>query len=144
MVVKLCLKSLQEFVRLQTFNRSGFQQIQLDIQFLRNPVKEIVEDEAAFDFLLDEVIGKCFYNMRQQENSLLGKTKLEFLQLLPLISSYCFFYIFLFFLPRKTRNIFLFLLLLLMFISFSLNGWGIFFINLLFGFGIQAQCTMIL
>lgn len=64
MVVKLCLKSLQEFVRLQTFNRSGFQQIQLDIQFLRNPVKEIVEDEAAFDFLLDEVIGKCFYNMR--------------------------------------------------------------------------------
>ncbi|PON72395.1 Vacuolar protein sorting-associated protein [Trema orientale] len=56
MVVKLCLKSLQEFVRLQTFNRSGFQQIQLDIQFLRNPLKEIVEDEAAIDFLLDEVI----------------------------------------------------------------------------------------
>ncbi|TKY61716.1 Vacuolar protein sorting-associated protein 51-like [Spatholobus suberectus] len=54
--VKLCLKSLQEFVRLQTFNRSGFQQIQLDIQFLRTPLKEIVEDEAAMDFLLDEVI----------------------------------------------------------------------------------------
>ncbi|XP_015868841.2 vacuolar protein sorting-associated protein 51 homolog [Ziziphus jujuba] len=56
MVVKLCLKSLQEFVRLQTFNRSGFQQIQLDIQFLRTPVREAVEDEAAIDFLLDEVI----------------------------------------------------------------------------------------
>ncbi|XP_021904435.1 vacuolar protein sorting-associated protein 51 homolog [Carica papaya] len=55
-VVKLCLKSLQEFVRLQTFNRSGFQQIQLDIQFLRNPVKQAVQDEAAIDFLLDEVI----------------------------------------------------------------------------------------
>ncbi|RWR94284.1 vacuolar protein sorting-associated protein 51 [Cinnamomum micranthum f. kanehirae] len=55
-IVKLCLKSLQEFVRLQTFNRSGFQQIQLDIQFLRNPLKEIVEDEAAIDFLMDEVI----------------------------------------------------------------------------------------
>ncbi|XP_043721536.1 vacuolar protein sorting-associated protein 51 homolog [Telopea speciosissima] len=54
--VKLCLKSLQEFVRLQTFNRSGFQQIQLDIQFLRSPLKEIVEDEAAIDFLLDEVV----------------------------------------------------------------------------------------
>ncbi|XP_061338409.1 vacuolar protein sorting-associated protein 51 homolog [Gastrolobium bilobum] len=54
--VKLCLKSLQEFVRLQTFNRSGFQQIQLDIQFLRIPLREIVEDEAAIDFLLDEVI----------------------------------------------------------------------------------------
>ncbi|KAL5561010.1 hypothetical protein UlMin_030757 [Ulmus minor] len=56
MVVKLCLKSLQEFVRLQTFNRSGFQQIQLDIQFLRTPIKDSVEDEAAIDFLLDEVI----------------------------------------------------------------------------------------
>ncbi|KAI3917290.1 hypothetical protein MKX01_000067 [Papaver californicum] len=54
-MVKLCLKSFQEFVRLQTFNRSGFQQIQLDIQFLRTPLKEIAEDEAAIDFLLDEV-----------------------------------------------------------------------------------------
>ncbi|XP_048441845.1 vacuolar protein sorting-associated protein 51 homolog [Pyrus x bretschneideri] len=36
-LVKLCLKSLQEFVRLQTFNRSGFLQIQLDIQFLKSP-----------------------------------------------------------------------------------------------------------
>ncbi|OIW14733.1 hypothetical protein TanjilG_05354 [Lupinus angustifolius] len=55
-IVKLCLKSLQEFVRLQTFNRSGLQQLQLDIQFLRTPLREIVEDEAAMDFLLDEVI----------------------------------------------------------------------------------------
>ncbi|KAL2934921.1 Vacuolar protein sorting-associated protein 51-like protein [Bienertia sinuspersici] len=55
-IVKLCLKSLQEYVRLQTFNRSGFQQIQLDTQFLRNSIKDSVEDEAAVDFLLDEVI----------------------------------------------------------------------------------------
>ncbi|KAJ7977655.1 vacuolar protein sorting-associated protein 51-like [Quillaja saponaria] len=55
-IVKLCLKSLQEFVRLQTFNRSGFQQIQVDIQFLRTPLRDVVEDEAAVDFLLDEVI----------------------------------------------------------------------------------------
>lgn len=54
-IVKLCLKSLQEYVRLQTFNRSGFQQIQLDIQFLRASLRETVEDEAAMDFLLDEV-----------------------------------------------------------------------------------------
>lgn len=54
-IVKFCLKSLQEFVRLHTYNRSGFQQIQLDIQFLRIPIREIVEDEAAIDFLLDEV-----------------------------------------------------------------------------------------
>ncbi|KAH9653461.1 vacuolar protein sorting-associated protein 51-like [Citrus sinensis] len=31
------------------------QQIQLDIQYLRTPLKEAAEDEAAIDFLLDEV-----------------------------------------------------------------------------------------
>ncbi|KAK1317704.1 hypothetical protein QJS10_CPA05g00237 [Acorus calamus] len=56
-IIKLCLKSLQEFVRLQTFNRSGYQQIQLDIEYLKNPLKDIVEDEAAIDFLLKEVIN---------------------------------------------------------------------------------------
>lgn len=55
-IVKLCLKSLQEFVRLQTFNRSGFQQIQLDMQYLRPTLKDTAEDEAAVEFLLDEVI----------------------------------------------------------------------------------------
>ncbi|KAK6120129.1 hypothetical protein DH2020_046131 [Rehmannia glutinosa] len=55
-IVKLSLKSIQEFVRLQTFNRSGFQQIQLDIHFLKSTLKDIAEDEAAVDFLLDEVI----------------------------------------------------------------------------------------
>lgn len=54
-IVKLCLKSLQEFVRLQTFNRSGFQQIQLDIHFLKTTLKNTADDEAAVDFLLDEV-----------------------------------------------------------------------------------------
>ncbi|XP_019192159.1 PREDICTED: vacuolar protein sorting-associated protein 51 homolog isoform X3 [Ipomoea nil] len=55
-IVKLCLKSLQEFARLQTFNRSGFQQIQLDFHFLKTSLKNAAEDEAAVDFLLDEVI----------------------------------------------------------------------------------------
>ena len=57
-IVKLCLKSLHELVRLQTFNRSGFQQIQLDMQFLRSMLKETAEDEAAVNFLLDEVLIK--------------------------------------------------------------------------------------
>nr|KAJ0225698.1 hypothetical protein LSAT_V11C100015370 [Lactuca sativa] len=50
--------SFQEFVRLQTFNRSGFQQIQLDMQYLRTTLKDTTdsEDEAALEFLLDEVI----------------------------------------------------------------------------------------
>ncbi|KAL8236190.1 hypothetical protein R6Q59_017271 [Mikania micrantha] len=55
-ILKLCLKSLQEFVRLHTFNRSGFQQIQLDMQYLRITLKDSAEDEAAVEFLLDEVI----------------------------------------------------------------------------------------
>ncbi|RLN18532.1 hypothetical protein C2845_PM02G04650 [Panicum miliaceum] len=54
-VLKLCLKSLQEFVRLQTFNRSGFQQIQLDMEFLKSFLKEFVDDEAPISFLLKEV-----------------------------------------------------------------------------------------
>ncbi|KAI3800902.1 hypothetical protein L1987_29001 [Smallanthus sonchifolius] len=55
-IVKLCVKSLQELVRLHTFNRSGFQQIQLDMQYLRITLKDSTEDEAAIEFLLDEVI----------------------------------------------------------------------------------------
>lgn len=58
-IVKLCLKSVQEYVRLQTFNRRGFQQVQLDIEFLRSPGKDFAEDEAAVDFLLDEVREYC-------------------------------------------------------------------------------------
>ncbi|XP_076896228.1 vacuolar protein sorting-associated protein 51 homolog [Bidens hawaiensis] len=55
-IVKRCLKSMQEFVRLHTFNRSGFQQIQLDMQYLRITLKDSTDDEAAVEFLLDEVI----------------------------------------------------------------------------------------
>jgi hypothetical protein len=62
-VLKLCLKSLQEFVRLQTFNRSGFQQIQLDMEFLKTSLKEFVDDEAAISFLLKEV-RYCHYTFR--------------------------------------------------------------------------------
>ncbi|KAI3693807.1 hypothetical protein L1987_76759 [Smallanthus sonchifolius] len=55
-IVKLCLKSLQEFVRMHTFNWSGFQQIQLDMQYLRITLKDNADDEAAVEFLLDEVM----------------------------------------------------------------------------------------
>ncbi|KAJ7541180.1 hypothetical protein O6H91_10G049200 [Diphasiastrum complanatum] len=54
-IIKMCLKSFQECVRLETFNRCGFQQIQLDTQYLRDPLRELVDDEAVVDFLLDEV-----------------------------------------------------------------------------------------
>jgi hypothetical protein len=54
-VIKLSLKSFQEYVRLETFSRSGFQQIQVDIQYLRDPLRELVDDEDIIQFLLDEV-----------------------------------------------------------------------------------------
>lgn len=54
-VIKMCLKSFQEYVRLETFSRSGFQQIQVDTQYLRDPLREVVDDEAIVHFLLDEV-----------------------------------------------------------------------------------------
>lgn len=42
-------------MRLQTLNRSGYQQIQLDIEFLKAPLKQLVDDDdAAIDFLLKE------------------------------------------------------------------------------------------
>lgn len=52
-------------MRQQTFNRSGFQQIQLDIQYLRTPLKEAAENEAAIDLLLDEVtlVKGCLCNL---------------------------------------------------------------------------------
>lgn len=53
-IVELFLKRLQEIVGLQTFNWCRLQQIQLDIEFLKQPLKESVDDVAAIDFLLKE------------------------------------------------------------------------------------------
>lgn len=78
-IVKLCLKSLQEFVRLHTFNRSGFQQVQLDILFLRTPFREIVEDEAAVDFLLDEVWRNSVHVVLTFQICVMVIQRLEFL-----------------------------------------------------------------
>ncbi|GJP40703.1 hypothetical protein CLOM_g358 [Closterium sp. NIES-68] len=54
-VVKLTLKSFQECVRLETFNRGGYQQIQLDALFLCESLRAYVDDETAVDTLMDEV-----------------------------------------------------------------------------------------
>ncbi|KAL2489349.1 Vacuolar protein sorting-associated protein 51-like protein [Forsythia ovata] len=67
-IVKLSLKSLQELVRFETFNRSGIQQIQLDIQFSKSTLKDIAEDEAAVDFLLDKILSSAQVVYRMFEN----------------------------------------------------------------------------
>jgi hypothetical protein len=53
------LKTFQECVRLQTFNRSGYNQIQLDVQYLRGALRDKMLDEAVLDSLLDEVSSVC-------------------------------------------------------------------------------------
>ncbi|CAM6105319.1 unnamed protein product [Calypogeia fissa] len=54
-IIKMGLKTFQECVRLQTFNRSGYNQIQLDVQYLRGTLRDKMIDEAVIDSLLDEV-----------------------------------------------------------------------------------------
>ena len=58
-VAKLTLKTLVEEVRLGTFGREGFQQIQLDCAFLRWVLPSNVDDEGAVLALLDEAIISC-------------------------------------------------------------------------------------
>ena len=58
-VTKLTLKTLVEEVRLSTFSRSGFQQLQVDCAMLRWVLPSCVDDEAAVLALLDEVLISC-------------------------------------------------------------------------------------
>eukprot|EP00850_Spirogloea_muscicola_P008006 SM000042S15273 [mRNA] locus=s42:26873:32783:+ [translate_table: standard] len=63
-VVKLGLKSFQECVRLETFGKNGYRQIQLDMLYLRQPLRDCVDDSTVVDLLLDEVCAaaaeRCF------------------------------------------------------------------------------------
>ncbi|KAH9544148.1 hypothetical protein CY35_13G103000 [Sphagnum magellanicum] len=54
-VVKLVLKTFQEFVRLETLNCCGYQQIQLDVHYLRNALQNLINNDPVVDALFDEV-----------------------------------------------------------------------------------------
>jgi hypothetical protein len=58
-VAKLTLKTLVEEVRLCTFGRSGFQQLQLDCAMLRWVLPPCVDDEGSVVALLDEALISC-------------------------------------------------------------------------------------
>ena len=58
-VTKLTLKTLVEEVRLSTFSRAGFQQLQVDCAMLRWVLPACVEDEGAVQALLDEALISC-------------------------------------------------------------------------------------
>eukprot|EP00095_Tigriopus_kingsejongensis_P000391 snap_masked-scaffold19_size710362-processed-gene-0.6 protein:Tk00391 transcript:snap_masked-scaffold19_size710362-processed-gene-0.6-mRNA-1 annotation:"vacuolar protein sorting-associated protein 51 homolog" len=55
-IVKIALKTLLECVRLRTFSRFGFQQIQVDCQYLQLYLWRFVSDENLVRFLLDEIL----------------------------------------------------------------------------------------
>lgn len=54
-VVKMTLKSFQEYVRLETFSRGGYQQIQLDCHYLREMLPSLADNGAVVETMLDEV-----------------------------------------------------------------------------------------
>jgi hypothetical protein len=54
-LVKMTLKTFEECTRLQTFNRGGYQQIQLDCHYLREPLRNLVDNGAVVEIMLDEV-----------------------------------------------------------------------------------------
>jgi len=58
-VIKLTLKTLVEEVRLSTFSRHGFQQLQVDCTMLRWVLLPCVDDEGSVLALLDEVLISC-------------------------------------------------------------------------------------
>lgn len=55
-IVKIALKTLLECVRLRTFSRFGFQQIQVDCHYLQLYLWRFVSDENLVRFLLDEIM----------------------------------------------------------------------------------------
>merc|ERR1712223_599230 len=55
-VVKIALKTLLECVRLRTFSRYGFQQMQVDAHYLQLYLWRFVSDENLVTFLLDEIM----------------------------------------------------------------------------------------
>ena len=59
-VSKLTLKTLVEEVRLGTFSRAGFQQVQVDCAMLRWVLGPVVGDEeGSVQALLDEALVSC-------------------------------------------------------------------------------------
>ena len=55
-IVKIALKTLLECIRLRTFSRFGFQQIQVDSHYLHLYLWRFVSDENLVIFLLDEIM----------------------------------------------------------------------------------------
>ncbi|TKR92121.1 hypothetical protein L596_006835 [Steinernema carpocapsae] len=64
-IVKICLKSFLESVRLQTFGRYGLEQIQVDCYFLQQQLWKYVSDEATVTSVIDEIVSSVVHRSVQ-------------------------------------------------------------------------------
>jgi len=79
MIIKLSLKSFLEFVRMKTFGRNGFNQVQLDVYFTRVVLCNLVQmergAEAIVNLLLDEVLvntmERCIEPIPFEQNTII-------------------------------------------------------------------------
>lgn len=55
-VIKIMLRAMIESVRLETFNKNGLQQIQIDAKYLQHELTRFVSDENVIFALLDELV----------------------------------------------------------------------------------------
>ncbi|XP_075252542.1 vacuolar protein sorting-associated protein 51 homolog isoform X2 [Convolutriloba macropyga] len=55
-IVKICLKTLLECVRMRTFGKFGLQQMQVDCAYLQNFLERFVSDEVIVTCLLEEAV----------------------------------------------------------------------------------------
>lgn len=58
-IIKVCLKTLLECVRLKTFGKFGLQQVQVDCHYLQTYLWRFVSDENLVQHLLEEVISSA-------------------------------------------------------------------------------------
>jgi hypothetical protein len=47
-ILKICLKSLQECVRLRTFSRNGYQQIQVDLYYVAHCLRPLAAKDEQY------------------------------------------------------------------------------------------------
>lgn len=55
-IIKIILKAMIESVRLQTFNKNGVQQLQIDAKYLQHELSRFASDENVVFALLDEAV----------------------------------------------------------------------------------------
>lgn len=55
-IIKIMLKAMIECVRLQTFNKNGVQQLQIDAKYLQHELSRFASDENIVFALLDEAV----------------------------------------------------------------------------------------